>query len=392
MMNNFNLHPYTQIIFGTKELETFFKSIQQRDYSNILLVYGYSSIKKMGLYDKVIEQLDNINANYEELKEVDPNPRLSTVRKGIQICKDQNIDFILAIGGGSTIDCAKAIAVGAANDDDIWDIMYYGKRISAALPTGNILTLSATGSETNGGFVITNEETNDKLGYRSDITRPQITLLDPTNTYSVTAYQTAAGSIDILAHVLEQYFSSEEESFVTDRILEGIAKAVIHFTSKAIEEPQNYDYRSNLMWAGTMALNGLAGAGRSFEGSVHAIEHAISAYYDVTHGVGLAIIYPSYLSYVLSETNVHRYNTFFKEVFGLTDLSDKMAQAKQGIEKLKEFVISLNIPTHLETLGIPFERFSEIAEGCLRARNVKTLGTLRPLQKEDIVEIYKNAY
>jgi butanol dehydrogenase len=386
-MLNFKFNMSTKIIFGKDRIDEVGKEIKKYG-NNILMVYGGGSIKQIGLYDKVVKMLKEKGIQITELGGVKPNPRISSVREGVKLCKEKDIEFILPVGGGSTIDCSKAIAAGSLYDGDPWDFFIGKARIKDAIPLGTILTLSATGSEMNGNAVVSNPETEDKLPIRSSRIVPVFSLLDPTVTYSLPPKQTSAGVVDIYSHVMEQYFCSVKDAFVTDKLSEGIFKTCIHYGPIALKEPKSYEARANLMWASTLALNGLLSMGKTRgDWATHAIEHEVSAIYDLTHGVGLAIIAPNWMEYVY-EDDVDTFYQYAKNVWGI-DGGDKKHVAKQGIEKTRKFFKSLNIPVTLKEAGIDDSRLEEMAKKATRSGDI---GDLKKLNSDDVLNILKASF
>lgn len=386
-MNNFIYDLSTKIYFGKEQIENLPTEIKKHG-TKVLFLYGKNSIKKIGLYDEAIKLLNENNIEFVELAGVDPNPRLSTVKEGSRLCRENNLDFILAIGGGSTIDCAKAIAVDVFYEGDTWDDLYkFGKidTIKKVLPVGSILTLAATGSEMNRNTVISNEETEEKYGLGCDLLKPKFSILDPTYTFSVPKNQTAAGCADILSHLFEQYFNPIKKGFVSARIGEAIMKTVIEYAPIALEEPDNYEARANLMWAGTVALNGTASAGKPGDWSVHGMEHELSAKYDITHGVGLAILTPRWMEYVMNDENVYRLADYARNVWESREEDDKAA-AKEGIAKTKDFFLSLGIPMTLKEVGINEDRLAEMAK---KATEFYKIGAMKNMDWQDVYNIYK---
>lgn len=385
-MKNFTYSIPTDIFFGRNSIENL--GNQLVNYSKkILITYGSDRIKDNGLFDIIKNILERHKIEYYELPGITPNPRINSVRKGIEICKEHDINFVLAVGGGSVIDCSKAIAAGFYHDGDPWDFYIRKAAITKTLPIGVILTIAATGSEMNGNSVITNEKTDSKLAISHDLLHPKFSILDPCYTMSVTRKQTAAGTVDIFSHVLEQYFSPIQGAFVQERMAEALLTTIIHYASIALDNPDNYEARANLMWTGTLALNGLLGHGKGGDWAVHAIEHEVSAIYDLTHGVGLAIITPHWMDYVLNEKTAHIFATYAKNVWNIKDKDDLIA-AKKGIEKTKEFFSSLGMPEKLSEIGITDEHFEKMAEKAIR---FGTVGSLRVLEENDVLQIYKNS-
>ncbi|MPM66370.1 NADH-dependent butanol dehydrogenase A [bioreactor metagenome] len=384
-MKNFNYSIPTEIFFGEGQIKVLPEQIKKHG-SKVLIVYGGGSIKKNGVYDKVVELLHSNEIKFWELPGVDPNPRITSVRKGIELCRENNIDFILPVGGGSSIDCSKVIAAGYYYEGEPWDIVLDPSKISNALPIGTILTLAATGSEMNAGAVITNMDTNQKLGTGNPSMKPKFSILDPTYTFTVPKNQTAAGTVDIMSHVFENYFSSTKGAYVQNRLSEAIIKTCIHYGKVAMDEPENYEARANLMWSSSLALNGLLGYGKESRWSVHPMEHELSAYYDITHGVGLGILTPYWMEYVLNENTVENFVEYGINVWGINPNGDKFSIAKAAIEKTKEFFVSLGIPIHLKEVGIGEEKLHIMAKA---ATKHGSLGLFRPLDENDVLNIFK---
>ena len=306
-MNNFTFNIPTDIRFGKDQIECLPEELAKYG-KKVLLVYGGGSIKKSGLYDTVIKLLSSFEVY--ELPGIEPNPKLTSVEAGAEICKEKGIEVILAVGGGSTIDASKHIACAACYNGKAWDLMMDRSKIKKALPIAVVLTICATGSEMNSGGVITNEDTKEKLEINSPLLYPRLSICDPTYLYTLPAKQTAAGTVDILSHVLEQYFQPNDEAYITDTLSEAVMKAVIKYGRAAIDNPTDYEARSNLMWSSTVALNHLLTVGKGGGWSVHPIEHVVSAFYDITHGVGLAIITPQWMRFVLSSKTVDRFERY----------------------------------------------------------------------------------
>lgn len=386
-MENFNYYIPTEIFFGKNQIEKLGKNIKKYG-SKVLLCYGGGSIKKIGLYDKVIEILKENDLEYFELGGIEPNPRIESVREGIKICRENNIDFILPVGGGSTIDCAKVIGAGYYYEGDPWDLLIKKGRVSNCLPIGTILTLSATGSEMDAGAVISNLETKEKysVGHRTML--PKFSILDPTYTFTVSKYQTASGVADIMSHTFETYFENTKTAFISDRIAEGILKTCIKYGRIAFDEPDNYEARANLMWASSLAINGLIDCGRDTNWSVHPIEHELSAYYDITHGVGLAILTPNWMEYVLDDENLWKYVEYGVNVWDIDSSLDEREIAKLAIEKTREFFTSLEIPSTLGEIGIDSTNVENMAGDLIEYVKGK-VGNFKELDYEDIVNIYK---
>ncbi len=386
-MLNFNIHVPTRIHFGRGKIEDLGKELLT--YGNkVLLVYGGGSIKRSGLYDQVLQVFQNNDITHVELSGVQPNPRISSVRQGVELCKKHGIDLVLAIGGGSTIDCAKIIAAGASYDGDAWDFFTRKAKINYALPIGTVLTLAATGSEMNPNAVISNDDTKEKLGTGSPVLIPRFSILDPEYSFTVPPEQTAAGTADIMSHVFEQYFSPTSGTFIQDRLAEAMLKTCIHYGPIAIAQPDNYEARANLMWTGSLALNGLLGAGKRTDWATHDIEHEISALYDVTHGLGLAVLTPYWMHYVLDEQTAPRLAEYARNVWEIEE-SDDIIAAQTAIKKTAEFFKSLNLAGNLKEIGVQQEHLTEMAE---KVTSRGPLGAFKKLEYQDVLNILQMAY
>jgi len=376
------------VLFGKNKIERLDQEVEKYARS-ILLVYGSESIKKSGLYTTVTSLLDKADIKYVELSKVPPNPRIENVREGIRLCKEQGLEFLLAVGGGSVIDCAKTIAAGLYFDGDPWEMFLHGDSvIKDALPIGTILTIAATGSEMNGNAVISNLSTEQKLAIHHDVLRPRFSILDPTYTFTVPPNQTAVGIVDIMSHVFEQYFSPTADAYVQDRLAEAMLKTCIYYGPLALKEPMNYEARAQLMWTSSLALNGLLGYGKVTDWATHGIEHAVSAAYDVTHGVGLAILTPWWMEYVLSNETVEKFATYGRNVWNLSEKNNQIA-AKKAIGKTREFFKSLKMPTTLRDVGIKQEKLNSMAKQAVFLGN---LGKVKKLGEQDILAILQNAF
>ncbi|MFK2827267.1 iron-containing alcohol dehydrogenase [Bacillus sp. B190/17] len=355
---------------------------------NILLVYGGGSIKRNGLYEEVLGKLNDDQVNVYELSGIEPNPRLAVVHKGVEICKKENIDFILAVGGGSVIDSAKAIAAGAKYSGDVWELISQGKPITEALPLGTILTLAATGSEMNAGLVITNTDTNEKIDWHSQYVFPKFSICDPTYTTTVPRDQTVFGIVDMMSHILEQYFHNGEDSNLQDSFSEITLKTIIETASKLLEEPENYDYRAKMMYAGTIALNGTLQSGYRGDWTAHIIEHAVSGIYHTPHGGGLAILFPIWMKYALASQPA-RFKQLAVRVFSVesTGKSDEQI-GNEGIQALQQFWESLGVPSRLSHYGIDSSRLEEIVD---RAMIRGEFGRFYPMNRKKVMEILQAA-
>ena len=387
-MNNFVYHIPTKVYFGENQLGHLGKELAKFG-KRVLLTYGGGSIKRNGLYDKVIEELRNAKLEVFELSGIEPNPRIESVREGVKICKEQGIDVLLAVGGGSTIDATKFMAAGACVDHDAWE--FFGanaKPINEALPIVTILTLSATGSEMDTGGVISNLETGDKLGRLAPALLPRVSFLDPTLTYSVSKYQTACGAADIMSHIIEVYFNTQEDLFMLDCFMEGMLKTVVKYAPIAVAEPENYEARANLMWTSSWAINGFINGGKRKAWSCHPMEHELSAVYDITHGLGLAILTPRWMEYCLDETTVDKYVQYGVNVFGIDTKLDKMEIAKRSIKLTEEFLFEkLGLQRTFTEVGIKREDFAMMAKKACRYGDIKGFKTLTPADVEAIFEM-----
>lgn len=349
-MNNFTFYPATKYVFGKGVENKVAAELKAFGMKKPLIVYGKGSVVKSGLLDRVKKSLEETGISYAELGGVQPNPVDSKVYEGIEIAKYEKIDSLLAVGGGSSIDTAKAIAAAIPYEGDFWDL-YCGKaKVKEALPVGVVLTIPAAGSEGSGNTVITKLDGLHKLGMGSDLLRPRFALMNPELTFTLPAYQTAAGITDMIAHILERYFSNTPNVEVTDRVAEGVLKAIITEAPKVIANPEDYDARANIMWCGTLAHNGVCSCGREEDWSTHALEHELSAVYDVTHGAGLAVMFPAWMTYAMKE-NPTKLAQFARRVFDIEETDDKKAAAL-GIDALKKFLSSIGMPVNMKELGI----------------------------------------
>ena len=381
-MENFSFKAYTEMIFGKGQI-TNLPEVISRYGKNILLAYGGGSIKRNGIYDSVKKLLKDYNII--ELDKIEPNPKIETVRRGVKLCKENNIDVILAVGGGSTIDCAKVVAAGAFYDGDPWDLVTNPEKIDKVLPIVTILTLAATGSEMNGNAVISKMDTNEKLGTASVNMKPQVSILDPEYLYTLPSIQTAAGTADIMSHVFESYFKKTEGAFVQDKFSEGLLETCIKYCPIALKDPTNYEARANLMWASSMALNGLCGSGKPGAWTCHPIEHELSAFYDITHGVGLAIVTPRWMRYILSENTVDKFVDYAINVWKLEPKEDKFALANEAIDLTEKFFKDCGIPMTLKEVNIDETHFDEMAKGAVEHGSLAYAYV--PLNETDVKKI-----
>ncbi|MDI3519467.1 MAG: alcohol dehydrogenase [Caldanaerobacter sp.] len=380
----------TKIIFGKGTEEQVGKEV--KNYSNkVLLCYGGGSIKKYGLYDKVVKTLKEEGIEFVELSGVKPNPRLSLVQEGIKLVRENNIDFILAVGGGSVIDTAKAIAMGVPYEGNVWDFFEGKAELKEALPVGVILTIPATGSEASDATVITNEDGWYKIGFHHELLRPKFAIMNPELTYTLPPYQTACGVADIMAHIMERYFVNEEGVELTDRLCESTLKTVINNARIVLEDPANYNARAQIMWAGTIAHNDLLNTGRGRgDWASHRIEHELSAIYDIAHGAGLAIVFPAWMKYVY-KNNINRFVQFAVKVWDVDLPYENLEEiALEGIRRTEEFFKEIGLPVRLKEAGISDDRFEEMADKCTKG-GTRTIGDFVKLNKEDIIKIYELA-
>jgi len=386
-MRNFNFYAPTKILFGKDKTNEIGPEIKLHG-SRVLLAYGGGSIKKSGLYDKVVSILRAENLFFVELSGIQPNPRIDSVREGIRLCRENQLDFILAVGGGSVIDGCKAIAAGVNYQGDAWDFMMRKAAVENPLPLGTILTLSATGTEMNGNAVISNEETCDKRAM-SDVTlRPRFSVLDPTLTFSVNKWQTAAGTVDVMSHIFEQYFTPDKGAFIQDAIAEAILKTCIEYGPKALANPEDYEARANLMWASSLALNGLTATGKlPGDWATHDMEHQLSVVNDLTHGAGLAILFPVWMKYVMNASTTPKLAQVARNVWGVQSADDHAA-AEEGILATRRFFSSLGMPATLSEAGFNEGHIDEMAKKvCLFG----PVGCFRRLSVKEVTDIYKLA-
>lgn len=389
-MLNFKHYIPTVIYFGKGQIRFLKKELTERCTHKLLIVTGQGSIKKNGIFDAVIKEVTAAGLPYRELSGIQSNPRLAMVYQGIDICKKEGIDFILAVGGGSVIDTAKAIAAGSHYNGDVWDLLEKKAYPETAIPIGTVLTLAATGSEMNGNAVITREDTKRKLAFGSYVVRPTFSILDPEYTYSVDAYNTAAGVVDVMAHIFEQYFSLTPSTDVQDRIAEGLLSTCIKYGPIVVKNPTNYDARANILWAGSLALNSLIGEGKVQDWSTHAIEHEVSAIYDISHGVGLAILSPHWMRHVLNKQTVHKFAEYGIRAWNIATNKKPMIIAEEAIAKTRAFFTSLGLPTRLSDLHITDEHFETMAHNAVEAWGGE-LGHFKRLTTQDVVSIFNTA-
>lgn len=385
-MNNFVYDIPTKVYFGENQLGNLGPELAKFG-KRVLLTYGGGSIKKTGLYDKVIAEIKKAGLELFELNGIEPNPRVSSVNAGAAICKKEHIDVLLAVGGGSVIDCTKYIGAAAFYDGDAWDILLQKFNVTRCIPIVTVLTLSATGSEMDCGGVISNPETHDKIGLLFPPMQPKVSFLDPTNTYTVNAYQTACGSADIFSHIVEVYFNMDQDLQMLDGFAETLLKTVIKYAPVAMKDPTDYEARANLMWTSSWAINGFINGGKRQEWSCHPMEHEISAIYDITHGLGLAILTPRWMKYTLDKTTASKFYQYGVNVFGLDPALPQMEVAEKSIRLTGEFLSkTLGLKSRLSELGIDSKNFALMAK---KACGGKVLEGFKPLAQKDIEKIFE---
>ncbi len=388
-MDNFNFYSPTFFAFGKDTEAEAGKLVRRFGGSKVLIHYGGGSVVRSGLLDRVKASLDKSGIGYAELGGVKPNPRSGLVYDGIELCKKENVDFIVAVGGGSTIDSAKAIAAGVLYDGDFWDF-YTGKMIEEALPIGTILTIAAAGSEGSPDSVITKEEGMFKRGASGDAIRPKFSILNPALTQTLPPYQTAAGITDIMAHLHERYLTNTKDVEVTDRLIEGLLLTMIHEGPRVIADPNDYEARANIMWAGMMAHNNAVGVGRSQDWNSHNIEHEFSALYDCAHGAGLAVTMPAVFKYVYKH-DVMRFAKLAVRVWGCQmDFDHPEVTALNGIASLENFLRSIGMPLNFAELGAKEEDIPKLVEAlCYGDGRTGSISGFVTLSAEDCTKIYK---
>lgn len=389
-MDNFRFYSPTEFIFGKDTEQEIGKRLKQENVKKVFLHYGGGSIKKSGLYDTVVDSLKAEKIDFVELGGVKPNPVDSLVYEGIELCQKEEVDFILAVGGGSVIDSAKAIAAGVKYDGDFWDF-YDGKaRVEDALPVGVILTIPAAGSEGSDATVITKEDGGLKRGMGSNLLRPVFSIINPELTYTLPMWHTAAGIVDMMSHIFERYITKSRDVVLTDRLMESTLISVMEAARTIIEDPENYEARATICWAGTISHNGVLGVGREEEWTTHGLEHELSALYDMTHGAGLAVMFPAYMQYTLLQ-DVDRYYRLATEVFGVPHNYDhKEDVATEGIVRLVGFFIEIGMPTTLEEAGAKKEDIPKLMEK-LKINKGESFGQFMKLTLEDAQRIYELA-
>jgi len=388
-MLNFKLSLPTEIFFGKGQIKVLGEQVKRHGGTRALICYGSRRIKQQGIFDAAAAQLTEKGISFCELGGIEPNPRITSVREGVRIVKEHDINFLIAIGGGSVIDATKAIAAGAHYHGDPWDLFTGKGKVKTAVPLGTVLTLAATGSEMNSNSVVSNLETKQKLAIHYACVKPKFSILAPTYTSTVPPLHTAAGVADIMSHVWEQYFSDTPGTIVQDRLAEAILHTCITCGPIPVREPENYEARANLMWASTLALNELLSYGKATDWGTHVIEHAVSAHYDVTHGVGLAILFPHWMAYVLDERSLDKFFALAVNVWRVPLTADRMDAAREGIARTREFFTSLGLPARLREVGVPETALPAIAKTAVEFGPV---GGWRKLGEEAVLEILRKAY
>ncbi len=388
-MNNFTFYSPTYFVFGKDEENNAGRYVKRFGGTKVLIHYGGGSVIRSGLLDRVKDSLTREGLSYVELGGVQPNPRSGLVYQGIDLCRKEKVDFVLAVGGGSAIDSAKAIAAGTVYEGDFWDF-YMGKPVTKALPIGTVLTIAAAGSEGSPDSVITKEEGMFKRGAGGEAYRPTFSILNPALTQTLPPYQTACGITDIMAHLFERYFTNTKDVEVTDRLIEGLLMTMIHEAPKVMENPNDYAARANIMWAGMMAHNNSCGVGRSQDWASHDLEHELSALYDCAHGAGLAVVFPAWMEYNMRH-DVMRFAQLASRVWGCPmDFQNPEVTAKAGIDALRKFLRSIGMPQTLAELGGKEEDIPYLAHTAAYGNgNNGTLGGFVTLCEEDMANIYR---
>lgn len=389
-MENFSFVSPTQFVFGKGVEVQIGCELQKRKAQKALLHYGGSSAIKSGLIGRVKQSLDEAGIEYVELGGVRPNPEISLVREGVALCKDHNLDWVIAVGGGSVIDSAKAIALAALSSIDPWQFFETKEEPEAALPLAVVLTIPAAGSEASKATVISNDELGRKTGYGSDLIRPVVSFLNPELTFTLPVWQTAAGVVDIYSHLLERYFCPAGSVPVSDNLIISLMRTIRAEAPRVLEDPSNYDARANIMWAGMLCHQGLVGCGRIEDWATHGLEHELSAYdVTVTHGAGLAVMFPAWMMYVYKE-NPRRFVEYGAQVYGLVPTGDDCADARRAIECTKRFFMSLGMPGCLKDLNIGEDAIEKMIP-TLKANKGEPFGNFKKLSMDDARAIYRLA-
>lgn len=386
-MLNFIYNTPTKVYFGKDTHKQVGKILKDYGYTKIMMQYGKNSIKKSGLYDEVVCSLNENGIKFVEMGGVEPNPKVEFVKEAINLAKNENVELVLAVGGGSVIDSCKATALGAKYDGDVWDI-FIGKHVPTnALDTACILTHSAAGSEMSMSAVLTNLSLNMKKGCGTELNRCKFSILNPELTYSVSKYQTACGIVDMMSHTLERYFTVVPDTELTDNIAEAVLKSIVNAGLVAIENPTDYEARATLMWASSLAHNGLTGCGRENFLAVHQLEHAVSGVFDeVPHGAGLAVLYPAWAKYVY-KYNAKRFARLARNVWGVVESNDVICALK-GIEEMQNFFIKIGMPSRLSEFNITKDSIEKFVEICTQ-NGKRTIKSYIPLDKKELTEIFE---
>ena len=391
-MNDFSFYSPTKFVFGRGAEAKVGSLVSACGGTKVLLHFGGGSVKKNGVYDAVVKALESEGVGYVPLGGVQPNPRSGLVREGIALCRKESVDFILAVGGGSVIDSAKAIAFGTLYDGDFADF-YFGKdvknqpQVPKALPVGTVLTIAAAGSEGSANSIINLEPGNLKRGATGDVRRPKFSVLNPEFTFTLPPFQTACGLTDIFAHIAERYFTPTKEVEITDALCEAVRRTVVKEGAKVMANPRDYDARANIMWAGTVAHNNVCGVGRAQDWSSHGIEHELSALYDCAHGAGLAVVMPAWMDYVM-EADIARFARFAERVWDVREGSPE-EMAKEGVRRYRAWLKSIGMPQNFVELGAKTEDIPALVEKLGLKGN--TLGAFRPLNDADVAAILRIA-
>lgn len=392
-MKDFNYYAPTEVVFGKESEEQVARLTSRYGGTKILIHYGGQSAVRSGLLDKVCRLYDEAGIKYITLGGVVPNPRLSKVHEGIELCRKENVDFILAIGGGSVIDSAKAIAYGCCYDGDVWDFYLQKAEPVSMLPLAAVLTIPAAGSEMSESSVITNEDGDVKLGYSNNLSRPKFAIMNPCRTFTLPPYQTASGVADIMMHTMERYFSHDDDMDLTTELAEALLRRMKTAVFAVLENPEDYRNRAQIMWGGSLAHNDLTGCGTTGDWATHQLEHELSGMFDVTHGAGLAAVWPSWARYVMKE-NLSRFVRFAVNVMDVpNDFTDPEATALKGIEAMERFYHAIGMPINIHELigrDITDEEIAEMARKC-SWNHTTTCGQLKVLTASDMEAIYKLA-
>ena len=389
-MNNFTFYSPTEFVFGKETENQVNELVTKYGATKVLIVYGGGSVVRNGLLTRIEESLNHQSVPYVTLGGIQPNPIDTKVYEGIDLCRHENVDFILAVGGGSVIDTAKAIAAGVPYNGDFWDFYIQKAVVKSALNLGVVLTIPAAGSEGSGNSVITKSDTLQKLSIRvPELLRPRFAIMNPELTYTLPPYQTASGIADMMAHIMDRYFNYTAETEVTDRLCEGLLKAIITEAPKVIKEPDNYGARANIMWSGMIAHNGICGVGCDEDWASHFMEHEVSAVYNVTHGAGLAVIFPAWMTWMASH-HVEKIAQFAHRVWDIPESDNKKDMALQAVKCLKNFFISIGLPVTFEQLGIPDPDINLLVEK-LHQNKGEYVGAYVRLSRKETLEIFKLA-